>query len=224
MVVVALMIATGAVGAWAIEPVLPDNWQDWIDARQGDISGTSSVGSEPTFPLRIAPTGPVVPDADEQGELPSEQKLREEAAELEVGSSLTSTVEKEIHLLVNEERTTPLLWDEELAAIARRHSVDQAAKGYFSHKNSLGQSPTERGLQAGYECFKDYGSYYTEGLAENIFSLAGYAWEDVAQVTVEGWMDSPGHRANILHESYSKEGIGVAEGEFGDIYVTQNFC
>ncbi len=46
--------------------------------------------------------------------------------------------------------------------------------------------------------------------------------EEIASRIVDGWMDSPGHRQNILETSYDKEGIGVVADE--RVYVTQNFC
>ena len=116
-------------------------------------------------------------------------------------------LEQRIHELTNQERNTPLLFDERLAVIARSHSTDMAAYDYFSHTNLAGQSPSDRGAAAGYDCRKDYGSYYTYGLAENIFqawlygsyqTLAGavvskdyHELEELASLVVDGWMDSP---------------------------------
>jgi uncharacterized protein YkwD len=76
------------------------------------------------------------------------------------------------------------------------------------------------------------------GLAENIFqgwtynsvtyvgAVSIYDWIDddtIAQQAVDGWMDSPGHRENIL-SGYHSEGIGIAITPEGKVYVTQNFC
>ena len=92
----------------------------------------------------------------------------------------------------------------------------------------------------GYDCRKDYGGYYTYGLAENIYwstlysryqtrngeviSKDYYSMEELASLAVNWWMDSPGHRENILNGSYGVEGIGVATSEDERVYVTQNFC
>jgi uncharacterized protein YkwD len=56
-----------------------------------------------------------------------------------------------------------------------------------------------------------------------------YDWnsmEKIAATTVKGWMDSEGHRQQVLDRNYVKEGIGVAiaENEDGKVYVTQVFC
>ena len=154
-------------------------------------------------------------------------------------------VELEIHRLTNEERVqhsvTALSYDPSLASIARGHSGDMAQLDYFGHENFLGQTPSDRAAKAGYGCRKDYGSYYSEGIAENIFQTSLYSsytttpgglvvsrdymtMEEIAAQIVEGWMDSPGHRENILDSSYEKEGIGVAVSAEEKVYITQNFC
>jgi len=156
-------------------------------------------------------------------------------------------LEKEIHKLVNEKRQayglSSLSWDEEIAEIARLHSQDMAENNYFEHINLQGQSPTDRANAKGYFCIKDFGSYYTKGLAENIFQNNlydsvhyGFAYiipyyihdwntpSEITESTINGWMLSPGHRENILTSSYSKEGIGVAISEDDKVYITQDFC
>ncbi len=152
--------------------------------------------------------------------------------------------ENEIHQLVNQERKKygliELCGDSKLSDIARGHSKDMAKRNFFSHETPEGKNPTNRGVQVGYNCRKNYGSYYTEGLAENIFKshlyksiayyngVPSYDWmiqSEIAQSTVSGWMSSAGHRKNILTATYDKEGIGVAISlERNEIYVTQNFC
>ena len=152
-------------------------------------------------------------------------------------------LELQIHKLVNEERQknglNSLNWDNKLADIARKHSQDMAQNNFFSHDNLIGQDPTERGRLAGYYCRKDFGSYYTEGIAENIFQnnlydsvtyyngIPSYDWntqEEIAKSTVSGWMTSPGHRENILTATYDKEGIGVAISSDDEVLITQDFC
>ena len=107
-----------------------------------------------------------------------------------------------------------LSFDPVLADIARDHSEDMGLQHYFAHMNPAGQNPTARGTAAGYSCRKNYGSYYTNGIAENLFlnnlysSVTYYSnretvyhWntpEAIAQITVAGWMNSSGHRENIL--------------------------
>jgi uncharacterized protein YkwD len=90
--------------------------------------------------------------------------------------------------------------DPALAAVARAHSADMRDRGYFSHDTPEGLSPFDRAEAAG----------LTHARAENI----AYGQRDAAAV-MAGWMDSPGHRANILNCSLSTLGVGVAEGPGG---------
>ena len=141
-----------------------------------------------------------------------------------------SDVEHHIHLYTNEQRTYgglhPLERVSTIDGIARGHSEDMMSRDYFDHDTPEGLDPTARGKAAGYECRKDYGSYYTYGLGENIHHVVGRGGtaKDVAQYIVSEWMQSPGHRANIMDSAYDKIGVGVAvEGRSG-VYSTQNFC
>ena len=153
-----------------------------------------------------------------------------------------SELEKKIHQLTNIEREKyglqPLKYDYELSDIARSHSQDMAINNYFDHYNLEGQGPTDRAKSAGYNCYKDFGSYYVDGIGENIFqnnlyacityynNVPVYNWlsqDKIAKSTVDGWMTSYGHRENILKSSYDKEGIGISISSDYKVYVTQNF-
>lgn len=124
-------------------------------------------------------------------------------------------------------------------SIARDHSLDMSNRDYFSHDTPEGLDPTDRGTTKGYQCKKDFGSYYTTGLGENIFMYpmtlgvviigiipipipTSLDEERIARNIVNGWMDSSGHRENILDPSYDKIGVGVSID--GYVYATQNFC
>jgi uncharacterized protein YkwD len=152
-------------------------------------------------------------------------------------------LERRIHDLINRQRKAEnlkaLQFDERLARIARAHSEDMARRHFFSHVNPDGKDPTARGKLAGYTCRKVYRGYSTEGLAENIFQgnlynrvrISGnqrsYDWntaEDLARQGVKGWMNSPGHRRNILENNYTQTGIGVAISNDDKVYMTQLFC
>ncbi|MCX8178254.1 MAG: CAP domain-containing protein [Candidatus Aenigmarchaeota archaeon] len=147
-------------------------------------------------------------------------------------------LEKEVHRLVNFQRTknglSPLVWDDKIAIIAREHSQDMAENNFFSHYNLRGEGPTERGERHGYLCRKDYGSYYTYGLAENIAQTPIYSnvvgcgsttnLKSLAECIVNSWMSSSGHRENILTNTYTKTGIGIAYSNDNKAYSTQNFC
>lgn len=152
-------------------------------------------------------------------------------------------LELRIHQLINEERVArglpELAWDSSLAAIAREHSEDMAARGYFSHTTPEGEGPQERAAAAGYVCRKQIENWIY-GLGENIFQNNLYdsvtylngipvsrEWndlEDLATSTVQGWMNSSGHRENILRTSFDREGIGVAIAKDDRVYITEELC
>ena len=126
-----------------------------------------------------------------------------------VASTVTS-YESEVVRLVNIEREKnglkPLTMNWELSRVARYKSQDMLDKGYFSHTSPTYGSP--------FNMMKNFGiSYRTAG--ENI--AKGYA---TPQAVVTGWMNSSGHRANILNSSFTQIGVGyVAKGN----YWTQMF-
>lgn len=125
-------------------------------------------------------------------------------------SSTVTNFESEVVRLVNEIRVQnglkPLTANWELSRVARYKSQDMRDQGYFSHT-----SPT---YGAPFQMIKSFGlSFRTVG--ENI--AKGYA---TPQAVVNGWMNSSGHRANILNASYTQIGVGyVGQGH----YWTQMF-
>ena len=157
----------------------------------------------------------------------------------------TELIEENVHTIVNQHREAaglpPLVRDSKLDMIARSHSQDMADRNYYDHDTPEGLDPTDRADAAGYECIKDmYGgqyfnrhSYYMAGIAENIHSVYSEWYSNPTQMArllmngqgnQMGWMDSYGHRQNILHSDYDRIGIGVAFNDVGDVYATQNFC
>ena len=139
-----------------------------------------------------------------------------------------SELELKVHAGINTERVqnggVPLKWEEQLAAVARAHSDDMASRAYFSHDTSEGLGPSERIDRSGYSCWK--GSHY--GVAENIAietSLGNL--DQAAAAAVKGWMNSPGHRTNLLGRQYDRTGIGASFGTwrgYKAVYLTQVFC
>ena len=131
-----------------------------------------------------------------------------------------SLVEQEIFLQTNAERVKngllPLSFDATLAAVAREHSSDMIAQDYFSHEDKSGCSSSCRVTNAGY-------AWTIVG--ENIYMMSGYELDAAAsaKMIVNGWMNSPGHRANILRETYTRAGVGVSvKGK--DIYTTSMYA
>ena len=142
-----------------------------------------------------------------------------------MGEAAASSV---IHVATNEAREAaglpPLARDANLDGIARGHAADMASRAYFSHDSPEGLGPTDRAASAGYACEKRIGAVIWTGVAENIY-MSGHAayTEAVAAGAVDSWMDSAGHRQNILDGRYDRLGVGVVIGG-GDFYAVQNFC
>ncbi len=121
-------------------------------------------------------------------------------------------LEAKMLALVNEERAkeglNALVADTALTRVARMHSQDMFARGYFAHISPDGTTPAERVRAAGIQ-------YLITG--ENL------ALGPTLQICHTGLMNSPGHRANILHKSYGRVGIGILDGGLRGLMVSQEF-
>lgn len=115
--------------------------------------------------------------------------------------SVDAAAEEKMLEMVNKERTSrglsALVMDEKLREVARAHSKDMFARGYFAHTNPDGKDPFDRMKDAGI-----------------IFLIAGenLALAPTTDLAHEGLMNSPGHRANILTGEFGKVGIGCIDG------------
>ncbi|MEV6118277.1 sigma-70 family RNA polymerase sigma factor [Streptomyces sp. NPDC052109] len=114
--------------------------------------------------------------------------------------------------LVNKERSAagcgPLTEDPQLQKAAQGHSDDMAARDFFDHTNPDGADPGQRITAAGYRW-----STYGENIAQG---------QQSAAAVMQSWMNSPGHRANILNCSFKDIGVGVHKGAGGP-WWTQDF-
>ncbi len=106
---------------------------------------------------------------------------------------------------------TPLQPDTYLQRVARRHSADMATRHFVGHRNPDGEDVVDRLRAAGIEEFT--------AVTENIFS--GTPMADLASVVVREWVNSPGHRKNLLNPRYNAAGVGVARGAGATLYITQ---
>lgn len=111
----------------------------------------------------------------------------------------------------------PLKADETLALAARHHALEMATLNYFSH-----QSPTA-GVSTPPERIAKAGSPYI-AVGENIAKMPPMLVINLAEETVTGWMNSPGHRANVLETRFTHVGFGIAKDSQGFSYVVQNFA
>jgi uncharacterized protein YkwD len=114
--------------------------------------------------------------------------------------------------MINEERQKHglklLQADPELLPVARAHSQDMFAKGYFAHDDPDGKDPFDR-MKAANIRFETAGENLA--LAQTV---------EIAHVNL---MNSPGHRANILNPSFGRVGIGILDGGFYGLMISQEF-
>ncbi len=122
-------------------------------------------------------------------------------------------LEAEVARLVNVERAKKglpalkLNW--ELSRVARYKSNDFIKKNYFDHQSPTYGSP--------FEMMKQFGIRYTAA-GENIAK-----GQNSPAAVMNSWMNSPGHRGNILSSAYNEIGVGAAKDARGTLYWTQLF-
>ncbi|MET9733949.1 CAP domain-containing protein [Streptomyces sp. NPDC006458] len=209
-----------------------------VGAQQGGTSGaapeepsheqpgSASRGSKPPAPAPSASpsasASPTRPPAEKRkpkatpskkpSTTPSRKATKEPAEpKAPVTVSAEAAAEAEVLRLVNVERQnagcTPLAANSALAGLARVFSEDMAQRGFFDHTDPDGASPWERAEKLG---IIDLGG-------ENI----ARGQTDAAAV-MQAWMNSPGHRANILNCDFKALGVGVHYGDGGP-WWTQDF-
>ena len=222
-VVTTVVLAVPVVGSSDTSATVAN--QDERVFSAGDLAGLtapsspepSATGSLPGGTPRTAPgpalPAPVVPEVVEEPapepEAPAAPEVAEvaepapEPAPAVAAAAPAGDDAAQVVSLVNAERAAagcgPVTWDGGLAAVAQAHSADMRDRGYFDHVNLDGLDPFDRADRAG-----------VSARAENI------AWGQVdAADVMASWMDSAGHRANILNCGLTRLGVGVAEGAGG---------
>lgn len=123
------------------------------------------------------------------------------------------TTESKVIELVNVQRAKaglqPIKANWQVARVARYKSQDMINKGYFSHTSPTYGSP--------FDMMQSFGIKFSAA-GENI-AMGQRTPEEV----MSGWMNSPGHRANILSPSFTELGVGLAKDSQGRCYWTQMF-
>lgn len=182
---------------------------------------TGAVAATTTLPVAKAPTATkATPSPPAQKPPPPPQELTPPketpppAPSTEV--SEMARVEAEVIRLTNLERVaqglSPLSADSRLRTIAWSHSADMIARNFFAHNNLDG---------CGSSCRADNAGYAWRMIGENLYMMSGFGFspEKSAEMIVQGWMNSDGHRTNIIREGYTNTGVGAVV--LGDtIYVT----
>lgn len=178
----------------------------WLPLRnpgtEGSVSRSTGASTEPSDPA--APTAvPASPPANPPTGAPTATPTM---------SAADQAIAAEVTRLVNAERARarcgPVRVDGRLAAAALGHSADMARRGYFSHGTAEGGDPWQRAIDAG----------YPQTTSENI--AMGYP---TARAVMVAWLDSSGHRTNMLDCAAVAMGIGIARNDAGTPYWTQLF-
>ena len=156
-----------------------------------------------------APEKPEESEKPESPEKPDHSGNQNQKPQQNAGTKASQVVN-----LVNQQRQkaglSGLKSDSELTRLAQLKAEDMAAKGYFSHTSPTYGSAFDMLKKAGY-------SYRTAG--ENIAM-----GQETAESVMNGWMNSSGHRANILGSGYTKIGVGYAVNAKGTPYWVQIFA
>jgi uncharacterized protein YkwD len=190
-------------------------------------TGTPSAGSPgsptttpgpSTTPTRSAPvkTSPPAPTPTRTTAAPTTpvktfSPARTTPAKAPVSTDALTAARAEILSLVNEQRGTagcqPLTASSSLDTLAQNFSDEMAARGFFDHTDPDGKDPWDRAKALGISNLG--GENIARGQAD-------------AKAVMEAWMNSPGHRANILNCDYTTLGVGIHYGTGGP-WWTQDF-
>ncbi|MFE9676639.1 sigma-70 family RNA polymerase sigma factor [Streptomyces sp. NPDC006259] len=179
------------------------------------VSSSSSASPSPSASASKSPGPRASASPRASKSAPSTAKApapRPGASRAPVAQSAPSGTAARVIALVNKERAAagcgPLTDDAKLRNAAQGHSADMAARDFFDHTNPDGADPGKRITAAGYRW-----STYGENIAKG---------QQTAESVMTSWMNSPGHRANILNCAFKNIGVGIHDGAGGP-WWTQNF-
>lgn len=151
--------------------------------------------------------------------------ITESTDELPSNGLNVSLTEQLVHDEVNDIRRehglSALQYDDGFATDARGHSRDMAQRDYFSHTTPEGTGIRSRYGSACRTVGENIAQTWWQRSVEGEGHLGSES--ELAASVVDGWMNSPGHRENILRAGWTSEGIGVAMAD-DKVYVTQGFC
>jgi uncharacterized protein YkwD len=155
---------------------------------------------------------------DESDAPPEDDDSSEDDEDAQIATQIEQRIHGEVNAYRDEQGLDGLEYNEDLADVARAHSEDMLENDYFDHDSPDGTGPGERLDEAGLDC-----NAWGENIAwESSQDVSEGDADSIADSTVEGWINSEGHRQNLLG-NYDEEGLGAAVGG-GEVYITQLFC
>jgi uncharacterized YkwD family protein len=172
-----------------------------------DVSNVPAAPKAPKLP--VAPGVPKLPVAPEAPKVPASQETIEKIDT----AAPQGNYESQVIDLVNKERSAqglaPLKYNSQLAKVAAAKASDMRDNNYFSHTSPTYGSP--------FDMMKSFGIKYNAA-GENI--AKGYR---TPKAVMDGWMNSPGHKANILNGNFTEIGVGYVTDSSGSGYWVQMF-
>lgn len=157
-------------------------------------------------------------------------------------SQLSKLMHRHVNLERKKEKLPALEYFQPLQTIALNHAKDMARRKFFSHENPSGKNPLNRAMEAKFEPPPfEKGERVGFGIGENLFqgvdyrsrsasvskgvryeSYDWYTMDDLAKLVIESWLNSSGHRKNILTPTFTHQGFGIYL-QNRKIWVVQNF-
>jgi uncharacterized protein YkwD len=198
---VAALLVTFGVGAALLSPSFAGG--DGVQEAAGQSGAERAAGPAPAqareAPALAPTTSPSATAAPTATPAPERSATKPKPKPKPKPKSRTTTLEDQVTALVNTERVKAgcgrVRTNEKLRTAARRHSQDMANQNYFSHDSLDGRSPWDRAKAAG----------YSQPIGENIAK-----GQRTPESVMDAWMNSAGHRRNILNCDARAIGVGLA--------------
>ncbi len=216
----AALLLTGAMvtPASAARPQWQWNWNNWnwIQLCPDQTVPDTTPDTDNTPDIDTTPDTDNTPDIDTTPDTDSKPDTTPDTdnkpgTDTTPDSGSVSSLERQVVALVNQERAayglSPLTLSADLSDGARLKSQDMRDNRYFDHNSPTYGTP--------FEMMGSQGITY-RAAAENI--AMGYR---TAEAVVDGWMNSPGHRANILSDKYTEIGVGHVDGYWTQWFVNR---
>jgi uncharacterized protein YkwD len=181
----------------------------WLIAAALLLSGCEAVND---LTSRLPQTSlPQISASPDPSAKPAQSTAPKRPAQSGTTAQMEAQVRQQINTIRQQQGLSTLRQNPDLDRVAREYSRRMAEQNFFSHTSPAGDDMVQR--------VKSAGVRYS-ALGENLFKSTNVA--QPVPITVEGWMESPGHRKNILGADYRETGIGVwRTGE--TYYFTQLF-